>query len=747
MSTASPAGRFPPKSTIREIRINQNPYSPQFDGLGFNRVEIFTKPGGNTLHGSIFISGNDNAFNARNPYTTVLPPGDSLLIQAEVSGALNKKTSFALSSNYVNQQSAAIVNAPTSLDTNGNPVVLTQTVSSPTNTSNYTLRLDRQVTPANTFFSRYEYNSSTLTNSGVGLLVLASEGISTTTTQQTLQLGDTQSLGKNIVAETRFQYQRIRLDQTPNSTAPAIIVEGGFSGGGSPAGGLTDNQDHYEFQEYLSVSHGAHFIRAGGRYRLFRESNDSTANYNGTFTYNSLASYLATPNNTGASQFSITQGQSSAVLLTGDLGLYAEDEWKLRKNVTVNLGLRFETQSAIPDHSDPAPRIGASWAVGQTDKRKPFVVLRAGTGIFYQRFTAANLLTSVRQNGVSQQTYFVTNPAGDPTSLPPSSSYASTPPTPYTVSPNLRSSYEIISGLTAERSLGKYGQFTVNYLAIRGDHQFNSFNINAPLPDGTRPLGGTQNRYQFASEGIEKAQTVFANTNLNLTSKLHLFAFYIYRHQNGDTAGATSFASQPYNLKADYGPASGGFRANGQRLFTGSYAELPFGFTYDMFLSAQNGQPFNITTGTDLNGDTVYNDRPAFATDLSRASVVRSKYGNFDTQPIAGQTIIPYNDATSPGLFFMEFGVSRNFKFGPRPAAEPLPPGAPAPQGKVPLPDPKYRLVFEVDASNVLNHVNPGVPVSVLSSPEFGQSISQNPFFSQNNAANRVILLMTSFHF
>ncbi len=364
-------GRFPPKNTIREIRVNQNPFSPQYDGLGFNRIEIFTKPGEDKLHGSIFVLGNDNAFNARNPYTTVIPPGDSFLIQGELSGALNKKTSFSLFSNYINQQSAAVVNAPVNLDANGNAVNLSQTVSSPTTTRNYTLRLDRQVTPTNTLFSRYEYNSSSQTNSGVGLLVLASEGVASTTTQQTLQLGDTQTLGKNIVAETRFQYQRIRLDQTPNSTAPAVIVQGGFSGGGSPAGSLTDNQDHYEFQEYLSIAHGAHFIRAGGRYRLYRESNNSTANYNGTFTYNSLASYLATPSHTGASQFSITTGQSRATLLTGDLGLYVDDEWKLRKNVTLNLGLRFETQSAIPDHSDPAPRIGASWAIGQTTNASP----------------------------------------------------------------------------------------------------------------------------------------------------------------------------------------------------------------------------------------------------------------------------------------------------------------------------------------------------------------------------------------
>src|SRR5271155_3169048 len=62
------AGQLPPKSSIREIRINQNPFSSEYDQLGYGRIEIFTKPGTDKLHGQVFADGNDSAFNSPNPF-------------------------------------------------------------------------------------------------------------------------------------------------------------------------------------------------------------------------------------------------------------------------------------------------------------------------------------------------------------------------------------------------------------------------------------------------------------------------------------------------------------------------------------------------------------------------------------------------------------------------------------------------------------------------------------------------------
>ena len=76
-------GQIPPKSSIREIRVNQNPFSAEFDRLGYGRIEILTKPGTDKLHGQIEARGNDSAFNSRNP---ILQDGGTALLLLQPAG-------------------------------------------------------------------------------------------------------------------------------------------------------------------------------------------------------------------------------------------------------------------------------------------------------------------------------------------------------------------------------------------------------------------------------------------------------------------------------------------------------------------------------------------------------------------------------------------------------------------------------------------------------------------------------------
>jgi hypothetical protein len=764
-------GRFPPKNTIREVHINQNPYSAQYDSLGFGRVEVFTKPGTDKLHGNFTSSGTDNVFDSRNPYICVAaegclnpvePPYYTLNLDGNLSGAINKKTSFFVSGIYNDLQNNAIVN---SIDlTLLTP--LSEAVPAPQRTQTYSGRLDRQVTANNTFTGRYEYNQVSLNNSGVGLLVLPTEGLNTTTTTQTLQLTDTQLIGSKIVSEAHFQYIRTRLDQSSVSAAPAILIEGAANGGGNPAQTLHDNQDRYEFQESFSIERGKHFFRFGGRYRLLRDANLSTANYNGQFTFPTLTDYQLTVEGKefGATQFNLTNGQPSAVVLTGDLGVYAEDEWKVRPDLTLNFGFRFESQTAVPDHVDPAPRAGFAWSVGQGPKKQALFVLRGGGGLFYDRFASTNILTAIRQqSGTTQPSYYIQDPpfyTTDPADFakqPILSQLSSTPPTLYNIDPHLRTEYSLIGGLTLDRNIGKIGSISANYIFIRGNHQYLSRNINAPLPgtynpadptSGVRPLGGTQNIYQFGSGGISKENLLSASIQLQPTKRISLFAFSFYTPLNkNDTSSATSFPSNQYDPSADFGRVI----APRAQFFTGADLQLPLGITGSPFFSLQSHAPFNITTGTDLNGDTIYNDRPAFATNPTANSVIyKTRFGTFDANPQPGEAIIPVNYGDGPGYVFLAVNLRKEFKLGPRPTAPPLLPGAPAPKGPAPKSDRPYSLSFAIEANNILNHVNPGPPVGVLSSPYFGQSISLNAASSLGGlspSANRTLTLRSIFSF
>src|SRR5579872_4282357 len=88
------AGQLPPKSSIREIRINQNPFAAEYDKVGYGRIEILTKPGTNQWHGQISVNKNDAAFNAENPFATTSAGYASTQIEGNIGGPLGKKASF-----------------------------------------------------------------------------------------------------------------------------------------------------------------------------------------------------------------------------------------------------------------------------------------------------------------------------------------------------------------------------------------------------------------------------------------------------------------------------------------------------------------------------------------------------------------------------------------------------------------------------------------------------------------------------
>ncbi len=740
-------GQLPPKSAIRSIHINNNPFSTVYDHPGFGRVEIETQAGGNQLHGMLDFGGTDNAFNSNNPFTGAQPPYYQLLFRGNVSGPIGKKTSYFLAGNTSDLQNNAVVNA---INPDATEETLSEAVPNPLRDDDYSFRADHRFSAANQMNGRYEIHRLHQTNAGVGLLVLPSEGYAAGSTTQTLQLSDNELVSPKIVNDARFQYVRTRVSQDPNSTSAATIVEGEFASGGSPGQNLHDNQDSYELQDNASVDRGRHFIRAGLRYRLFRDSNNSRAGYNGEFIFPDTASYVrGLP-----TQFSMTAGNSGAVLSTGDLSLYAEDDWKLSRTFTLDYGLRYETQSAIPDHNDPAPRVGFAWSIARKNAKVPLLTLRGGTGLFYQRLTAADLLPSVRQNGINQVAYFLQadffaqNPgfySKYSKSPPPVSALTATEPTSYRVDPRFKTSRTLVSSITAERAIGRIGSITANYLQADGRHQYLLLNANAPLPtSGVRPLGN-QNIYQYTSEGTGHEQMFFSNLNLMLMRRISVFAFYVAQRDHSDANGPTWFVSNSYNVREDYGRDDSDIA---QQFFMGGAINLPHGLTVEPFLSARSGRPFNITTGTDVNGDTIYNDRPAFATVLSRPSVVRTAYGSFDTNPLPSQTIIPYNYAIGPGLFWLNLQASEAVHLGPRPGMKAAPQAAPGPPGRpAGKPERPWTLSFSIEVQNLLNHTNPATPVGVLSSPLFGRSLSVATDFSSLTAANRTVLLHSTFTF
>src|SRR3984885_3280855 len=196
-------GQIPPKSSIREIRVNQNPFSAEFDRLGYGRIEILTKPGTDKLHGQIEARGNDSSFNSRNPILqTAEPPYYSYNLQGSVGGPINKNASYFVSAFGRSNQNVSVIDAidPNSISvTNPKGSPLSEAFPNPSSRIDFSPRLDLQLGQNNTLTLRYEFFRAVTTNGGVGQLSLPTQATNTQSMENTLQASDSLVLSKNIV--------------------------------------------------------------------------------------------------------------------------------------------------------------------------------------------------------------------------------------------------------------------------------------------------------------------------------------------------------------------------------------------------------------------------------------------------------------------------------------------------------------------------------------------------------------------
>ena len=790
-------GQLPPKSAIREIRVNQNPFSAQYDKLGYGRIEIFTKPGSDHYHGQFFFNDNNAALNSKNPYVPTKPDYNSELFDGNIGGPITKKASFFFDAQRRNVDEFSAINATTIDPTTFNIFQLQESVPNPRTRTNISPRVDYQINQNNTLTLRYQLVHDTNQNSGLSLFSLPSQSYNLNETEHTLQVSDTQILSPKIVNETRFQFQREINHQLPLTSAPTIQVQGALSSGENIQGAVQSSENNYELQNYTSIAHGKHFIKFGGRLRALTLSNSSDANFNGTFVFSPVfdpttGTLLATALQAYQSafqgqcqagqpqscptQYSVVVGSPSVSVNWYDSGLYAEDEWRVRPNLSLTYGLRFESQNNIHDHADFAPRLGIAWGLGSDGKTAPKTVLRAGFGMFYDRFGYNLVEQADRLNGITQQSAVVNSPAFFTQNTPSFSQLSSiAAPTIYQISPDLRAPYTIQAAASVERQLTKSATLSLTYLNSRGEHALYIRNVTAATNNNT---------YEYDSGGIFRQNQLIANLRVMAAKRLSLFGFYTlnYASSNSSSGGggggffgsgltsSANFLSNQDDPMADYGRAAFDVR---HRAFIGGSISLPQRFSLSPFIIINSGQPYNVTTGQDNNGDSIFNDRPWFASGSAAVCESRSSFASTST---SSGVKVPVNYCTGPGNATVNLRLSKTFGFGRETKGNSggsFPgqggPGGPGggrggfpggglggrglsggganPFGAGGSTNRRYSLTFSISARNLLNTLNPGPPVGNLSSPFFGQSISigGGPFSSAS--ANRRVDLQVMFSF
>ncbi len=805
-------GQLPPKSSIREIRINSNPFASEFDSPGFGRIQIFTKPGTDSYHASAFFTYGNHDLDTRNPFVSgAMPDYNNRQLSGNVSGPLGKKISWFLDLSERNFNTSQLILAETlGPAPTFNQIAYNATYATPSKSYSINPRIDYAINANNTLVLRYMRSSGSNEN-GVGGFSLPSQinyGVNKFTT---VQATETMVIGTKSINEILFQFN----DQRQNTSAagfggPTVNVASAFTAGGNTANNYNRNRG-YELQENNTITQGKHTMKFGSRMRESEVALQSSSNFNGTYTFttpqnastapclssftnpNSLDVYQETelllqqgvPMSTilaegcGPSSYTLNAGPTQFAKKQFDASVFAQDDWRVRPNLTLSGGLRFETQTNIHDKADIAPRLSASWAPGAKPGKTSKTVLRGGSGIFYYRFPLNNVLNSIRFNGNGQQNYDIIAASGGTAAqqalsyfgttngMPPLSLLQTSTQAIYEVDPNLKASSMFQNAASIERALPGRTTLTVQITDSRGVHDMRERQINAPLPGtynpltqsgGVLPYSGQGFIYLYEDSGIYKELQVISSVNARVNSRISLNGFYAWTDYHTNTNG---FPSNEYNTNADWGRAA----IPTSRINMFGNLVLPYGWTASPILSINSSTPFNITSGIDYNGDGINNDRPSFAPAGSACggNIKCTAFGTFNIAPTAGSAIIPVNYANGPDQWRVDMRFSHSWGWGEKRNATPQMGGGGGfgggPGGGGPPPggggggrgggggfggggfgggpggpggpggfgggtNHKYVLGLTVQATNIFNHVNLANPVGSLNSPFFGESIS-----------------------
>ncbi|HEY1913424.1 MAG TPA: carboxypeptidase regulatory-like domain-containing protein [Vicinamibacterales bacterium] len=678
-------GKLPPKDQIAQIRFHRNMFAADTHEPGFMSIDIITKPGLENWRGATNIGVRDAALNARNPFAPEKGDEHFRRLAFSLSGPLwKKRTSLALSAETVDAfDSKTIVAAlPTGY--------FADSVQKPNTTLNWSARLEHALNANQILRFEGQRNHNQLDNQGIGDYDLFDRAYRQVSDEALVRGSMAGSIRKSLYNELRFQWRSLSTAYTPASLAPTVMVLNAFNSGGAQIGGQQDSNE-LQLADDLDIATGKHAIRAGFQIDGGRYDTNVARNAGGTFTFSSLDAYNAAQpttftRNVGDPEVAVSQWQGA---------VYVQDDYRLRRELTVSGGIRVEAQQHIGG-VHPGPRGGIAWSPFKDGR----TTIRAGAGVFFDWFDAATYEQAVQLDGTHQRISTITSP-GYPI---PSSGANSVilPAGRVELASNLSQPSLREANAAVERQLPGNLRVSAMFVARRGVDLLRGVDVNAPLADGTRPypLAGTITSVESIASSSFNA--MFVNVNYSRPERrIFVAANYALARSINDTDGAFNLPADSHDLAAERGPAL----SDARHRFT-SLANFPLfrKLTLGTAIRLQSALPYNITTGFDDNHDTVSNDRPVGVTRNTGR----------------GGTIVDVGSRLSWTVGFG--GAPRTGPGGPQVAivrggdADPL---RSMPSGAS---DARYRVELYLQGYNLTNHTNATNFSGVQTSPFFGQA-------------------------
>jgi len=586
-----------PASMIKEVRINQNPYSAEFARPGRGRIEVITKPGEPEYHGEFNFIFRDFRLDARNAFALERPPEQRRIFEGTLTGPLGRsqKTSFFFSVDREEEDLQSVVFARTPAG------VFSANVANPNRDTELSFRIDHQAGKRTTFSVRYEFTFDSARNGGVGGFNLPEVATNSNGREHQLFFNHRLIISPSLVNEFTL---RAGSDNSVTRSArpgiPRLVVPDAFTGGGSQADRRA-TENHVQLNEILSWNHGKHFVKSGLNIPdISRRGLSDRTNFGGTFSFSTVEDYL----NNRPFLFSINQGDGYLVFWQKEFGLFVQDNILVRQNFSIAPGLRYDKQNYLGDKNNFSPRL--SFAYAPDKKRK--TVLRGGAGVFYDRTGAGPIGDRLRFDGRRLRQVNITDP-GYPDPLSSGGTLAAQPVSIVRFAPDLRSPYTFQFTTGLERQLNKSLTATATYINTRGIKLFRSRDINAPLPSSLeRPDPAIGVLRQVESTGHSQTHAL----ELMLRGKISRFFSGTIQYNLGraynNTGGINSRPANNYDLTSEWSRADFDERHRFNLLGTMKAGEwLNLGIT----LALTSGRPYSLTTGRDDNRDNLANDRPA----------------------------------------------------------------------------------------------------------------------------------------
>lgn len=602
---ASPRGGLSLEA-VREYVVIANQFSAEYGDASGAVVSVVTRSGTNEFKGRGFLFHRDEKFDSQDPFSKAQGSGKAPISQQRFGGFLGgpvvrDRMHFFGAYEGLRQHQTSVITSPLV------PVSDREVPDVQSGKQSF-FRVDNRLSTNHSIFGRYRRDTQQETGSGIGGLNTRERGSDTIETNQDVVVSHTAVLSSRVLNELRVQFGRHFADNLvymPNS-ATINRPSGNFGKASNMPQGRTE--DRLEIINNFSYSIGAHDMKFGVDYNRIRATSYFNNNTGGTFTFSTDRPFDPADLTTYPIQFTQNIGDPNLFRPNDEYGLFAQDSWRLRSNLTLNLGLRYDHEDAfkkavgVSDSSlNIAPRFGFAWDPFKNQK----TVVRGGAGRYYSKVflnITGNIMLAKHFVGVTVVNPGFPDPFSRGSLAPPSAPSTTVAPTevrtPVTRQLSLGVKHELRAGIAV----------SVDVVNSRGENLYNAPDINAPNPaTGLRPDPAFLRVTQYQASGNSWYNALLLGLEKRSGRGPQVGISYTLSKQTRDVEDFGFTAQDQFNRAAEKGPASNDRR---HQLVTNVVWALPWGVQIGAFMQARSGLPWTVTTGIDNNRDSIINDRP-----------------------------------------------------------------------------------------------------------------------------------------